>query len=162
MSDNIFRLYPKPADASDDTINGYFEIAQQITREHAKALMADPSLGEVLDNALWKDGPVLPSSVPELFFHTNKRRGLEFDRVPVGHSLGYRCYDSGKHESADAAFQAGEYGDGLTEDQSYVDYLHALDDLEEKPRPGMVVHSSPFEPPEMISDKPIWREGDDD
>lgn len=95
----------------------------------------------------------------ELFFHTNKRRNMEYDRVPVGHDTGYRCYDGSKHDS-ESAFESGEYGDGMTEDEAYVDWLRNVDEATQKTRAGFVVHSSPFEPPTIVDD--IYRDPDED
>lgn len=103
--------------------------------------------------------PPAPTNVAELFFSTNRRRSMVFDPIPVGHDTGYRCYDGVKH-SADSAFDSGEYGDGLTEDEAYAQWIKYID--EPKPRAGMIVNSSPTDPPEFISHKPVWREGDDD
>ncbi len=85
----------------------------------------------------------------ELFYSTRMRREMQYDRVPVGHDIGYRCYNGRKHD-ADSAYESGEYGDGLTEDQAYVAWLQAVD--EPKPRAGRVVHSSPYEPPTIVDD----------
>jgi hypothetical protein len=73
-----------------------------------------------------------------------------FDRVPVGHDVGYRCYDGDKHDS-ESAFRSGEYGDGLSEDEAYIDWLNNRED-ERPPRAGRVVHSSPFEPLTSVDD----------
>lgn len=62
-------------------------------------------------------------SVAELFFHTKKRRKLVFERVPVGHDLGWRCYDADKYDGVENT----TCGYGLTEDQAYVDYLENED-----------------------------------
>jgi hypothetical protein len=81
-----------------------------------------------------------------------KLRNMVYDRIPVGHDLGYRCYDGDKHDP-DSAYQSGEYGDGLTEDQAYADWLQNVDEV--KPRAGRVIHSSPFEPPTVIDDRDV-------
>ena len=81
---------------------------------------------------------------------TNQRRNMLFDPVPVGHDIGWRCYDGGKHD-AESAFESGEYGDWLTQDEAYVAWL--VNRPEEAPvRASRVIHSSQFEPP-TYSDK---------
>jgi hypothetical protein len=100
-----------------------------------------------------------PTSVAELLFHTNKRRKMQFDRIPVGHDTGYRCFDPSKHDS-ESAFQSGEFGDGMTEDEAYVAWLCCIDEPEPEPKAGYVVHSSPFEPPTVID--VVNRSEDDD
>ena len=62
------------------------------------------------------------ATVPELFFSTKARHRYVYDRVPVGHDVGYRCYDGSKHDS-DSAFQSGEYGDGMSENEAYADLM---------------------------------------
>jgi hypothetical protein len=78
-------------------------------------------------NQLWDGGPVLPTSIPELFFSSKNRRPMAFDRIPVGHSMGWRCYDLRKHDP-ESAFESGEFGDGLTQDEAYVAWLNTIDE----------------------------------
>jgi hypothetical protein len=86
------------------------------------------------------------------FYSTKMRREMQYDRIPIGCDIGYRCYNGRKHDP-DSAYQSGEYGDGLTQDQAYVAWLHAVDEV--KPRAGRVVHSSPYEPPTIVDDPEV-------
>lgn len=61
------------------------------------------------------------TDVAELFFHTNKRRQLTFDRFPVGHDLGWVCYDPNDIENPRT------FGYGKTEDEAYVNWLQEKD-----------------------------------
>jgi hypothetical protein len=83
------------------------------------------------------------------FYSTKIRREMEYDRIPIGCDLGYRCYNGRKHDP-DSAYQSGEYGDGLTQDQAYVAWLQAVD--EPKPRAGRAVNYSSSQPHEVIDD----------
>ena len=85
------------------------------------------------------------ATVPELFFNTKARHRYVYDRVPVGHDTGYRCYDGSKHD-ADSAFQSGEYGDGLSENEAYADLMK-----DEVPPRTKTVDAGRFEPNEVIS-----------
>jgi hypothetical protein len=120
--DNVFPLRPTPRHASDETINSMFDLATQITREHAERLLAEPGLAEKLDLELWPDGPILPSTVPELFFSTNKRHTYVFERVPYGRVMGWRCYDPNLYDG-DPADGDTNCGYGKTEDEAYCDYI---------------------------------------
>lgn len=113
-TDNVFPIRQSPSKAGDDTLETYFDIAQQITREHAKALLADPGLGEVLDTKL--------GTVPDLFFSTKKRHAYAFERVPYGRVMGWRCYDANKYDG-DPADGDTSCGYGKTEDEAYADYI---------------------------------------
>jgi hypothetical protein len=62
--------------------------------------------------------------VAELLFSVpHKRRNMGYERVPVGHQDGYRCFDADKHSNAQEAFESGEYGDGMSENEAYVAWL---------------------------------------
>lgn len=87
---------------------------------------------------------------PETIFSAPRRR-MEFDRVPVGHDTGYRCYDGSKHSNAQEAFESGEYGDGLSQDEAYADWLRQDAENNPKPRPSKVIHTSRFEPDDYAS-----------
>jgi hypothetical protein len=126
----------------------YLEAAKRIVAQHDANLKADPLLARRLD----KDEAASVAEAERLFYTTRMRREMQYDRVPVGHDLGYRCYDGDKHDP-DSAYQSGEYGDGITEDQAYADWLQNVDEV--KPRAGRVIHSSPFEPPTVIDDRDV-------
>lgn len=98
------------------------------------------------------------TTIPELFFSgQTTRRNMAYDRVPVGHNTGYRCYNADKHDS-ESAFESGEYGDGLTKDQAYVAWLNDSDPAP-RPRLGTLVNGgSGVEPPEYAP----YRETDPD
>jgi hypothetical protein len=119
-------------------------------------LMSDTGIHRL---ELWKDGAVLPAEIPDRMLDA-RRRKMQFDRVPVGHDTGYRCFDSDKHD-AESAFDSGEYGDGMTEDEAYVAWLCTVDEPEPAPRAGYTVHSSPFEPPTVIDTLDRSDEGDE-
>jgi hypothetical protein len=114
--------------------------------------------GEI--NALVEDGKLPePTSVAELFFHTNKRRNMVFDEIPVGHDTGYRCYDGDKHDP-ESAYTSGEYGEGLTEDEAYVDWLQNCD-REEAPRRSRAIGlGRSDQPPDYVDDP--YRDPDED
>lgn len=82
-----------------------------------------------------------------------RRRKMIYDRIPVGHDIGYRCYDGDKHD-AESAYEAGEFGDGLSENEAYVAWLHAMDDLEPAPPPRMrlIDGGGGVQPPEYADD----------
>jgi hypothetical protein len=84
----------------------------------------------------------------ESLMHTTKRHRYAFERVPVGHDMGWRCWDELKDNADDA-----DYGYGLTQDEAYADYLRNCD----KPprRMGRVIHSSAFEPPTIVDDRDV-------
>lgn len=105
--------------------------------------------GDETINRLWEGGPVLPTRL----------RRMEFDRVPVGHDTGYRCYDGEKHDS-ESAFTSGEFGDGLTEDEAYVDWLRNVDP-EPRPRMGRLVDGGGGSQPPEYKAEP-YRDPDED
>lgn len=141
MDDKVvpFKMAPKPEDASDSLIAKLFEDELK----PAKALAAAMDRLEGIMH-----------TPAELFFHTNKRRHLEFERVPVGHDLGWCCYDPNKLSGPDLVM-----GYGKTEDEAYVDWLDQSDDI--KPRASRPIHSSPFEPTEY-ADEPRRDTRDDE
>jgi hypothetical protein len=126
----------------------YLEAAKRIVEQHDASLKADPLLARRLD----KDEAASVAEAQRLFYTTKMRREMQYDRIPIGCDLGYRCYNDRKHDP-DSAYQSGEYGDGLTQDQAYVAWLHAVDEV--KPRAGRVVHSSPYEPPTIVDDRDV-------
>ena len=91
---------------------------------------------------------VQPVEISESFLSTTKRHRYEFDRAPVGHDLGWVCWDGSKYSAGD---EGAVFGYGLTQDHAYADLMSQLDDA--KPRAGRVIHSSPFQPPEVIDDR---------
>jgi hypothetical protein len=131
-TDNVFPLHPTPEHASDETVNEYWELA--VALMNAELLFVKP----------------IPVNLPEI--GTSKRRDMVFDLVPVGHDMGYRCFDGGKHDS-ESAFDSGEFGDGKTQDEAYMAWLCCVDEAEPKPRAGRVIHSSQFEAPTYIDDR---------
>jgi len=139
-----FFLAPTPNHMSDERIAKLFDDDFKVAE--ATAAMLDRVQAKAI-----------PCNLPELFFHSPQRRKMVFDHVPVGHSIGYRCYDGDKHD-AESAFESSEFGDGMSEDEAYVDWLRNVD--EPKPKAGRVIHSSPFEPETLISDRPEWRDED--
>lgn len=169
-----FKMTPSPGQMSDSGINRLWdpdgpplptEISyEDISRanlanslamwdEALKPAKALAAACERLEKIMHE--PPEPTSVAELMFHTNKRHRYEFKRVPIGHDLGWCCYDPNE--------LAGEHltmGYGKTEDEAYVDYLNQLEDEKPVPRPGMVVHSSPFEPPTVVD--AVYRDPDED
>jgi hypothetical protein len=46
-----------------------------------------------------------------------RRETFEFDRVPIGHDLGWRCWNAAKDNADD-----GTFGEGLTKDEALADY----------------------------------------
>jgi hypothetical protein len=125
----------------------YLEAAKRLVQKHGERLQADPLLARRLD----KDEAAVVSEASRLLFSA-KIRNMQYDRIPIGCDLGYRCYDGDKHDP-DSAFQSGEIGDGLTKDQAYADWLGNVDEI--KPRAGRVIHSSPYEPPTVIDDRDV-------
>jgi hypothetical protein len=122
---NVTPIRPRPTPehvSTGEFASPVWAEAMRLTREHAKNLLADPGLGERLDNELWPGGPVLPSTVPELFFSTNKRHAYVFERVPYGKAIGWRCYDPNKYDG-DPADGETSCGYGITEDEAYCDYI---------------------------------------
>jgi hypothetical protein len=91
------------------------------------------------------------------FYSTKIRREMEYDRIPIGCDLGYRCYNGRKHDP-DSAYQSGEYGDGLTQDQAYVAWLHAVD--EPKPRAGIPYAGNGNSEPIEYKDDPVTFDDD--
>lgn len=119
----------------------------------------DTGIHGLIDHELWPGGPSLPNEVPmmtdeekleRLFGGELKQaeavqaamnrlerimhkpyatRRMIYDRIPVGHDIGYRCYDAGKHD-AESAFTSGEFGDGLSENEAYADWLRNIDEPE--------------------------------
>jgi hypothetical protein len=69
--------------------------------------------------------PVLPTEVPDRFLTTKKRHDYVFERVPVGHDMGWRCYDP-NHYDGDPADGDTRCGYGLTKDEAYVDYIGGI------------------------------------
>jgi hypothetical protein len=142
-----------PENISDTALNKLWEspmsedekmeklFGHELDAERATAAAMD-RLAEIMHK------PPQPSTVAELLFHTNKRRKMQFDRIPVGHDVGYRCFDSTKHDS-ESAFMSGEFGDGLTEDEAYMAWLCNRDEKPLTPKAGYIVESSPFQPPEV-------------
>lgn len=130
MSD--FKMTPKPEDASDSMIARLFDEAMKPAEALAKAFNR-------LESIMHK--PPVPT-VTELLFHTNRRRVYEFAQVPVGHDLGWCCYDPNTYDGAADGNRLMGYG--KTQDEAYVDLLHQLDDEPAKVAPK--IHSSPFEP----------------
>lgn len=106
-----------PEHCSDDTINALVEKELLPVRAFATAM-------DAVDKLL-----------------TAPRRRMEYDRVPVGHDIGYRCYDGSKHDP-DSAFQSGEYGDGLSENEAYSAWLRQDAENNPKPRPTRKIYSS--------------------
>jgi hypothetical protein len=94
----------------------------------AKMFNDDLNLAKAANAALARLEEVMHKApeVVERFSSTNKRRNMVYDRIPVGHNTGYRCYDGDKHD-ADSAFRSGQYGDGMSEDEAYVDWLRFCD-----------------------------------
>lgn len=136
-----FKMTPSPADMSDTGIHRLFD-------DELKPALAIKAALDRLEKVMHE--PPEPTNVAELMFHTSKRRRLAFDRVPVGHDLGYRCYDGDKHDP-ESAHSSGEYGDGLTEDQAYAAWLHALDDCDlPRPRGRITNLGNPEAPPEWL------------
>jgi len=77
---------------------------------------------------------------------TTKRHGYVFERVPVGHDMGWRCYAEARYDG-DPADGDTDCGYGLTQDAAYADYVGA----EPKPSRPTVTDNlgSPFDAPEM-------------
>ena len=138
---------PRVGDASDSLIEKLF----------ADELKPAIALAAAFDRIDELSRPTV--KIPELFFSTQKRRDYVFEQVPLGHDLGWRCYDPEKYDG-DPADGDTTCGYGKSQDEAYVDYLHALDDNNPKPRSGIVVHSSPHEPPTIID--VIYRDPDEE
>jgi hypothetical protein len=92
-------------------------------------------------------------------FFSAKSRKMQYDRIPIGHDLGYRCYDGVKHDP-DSAYQSGEYGDGLTEDEAYADWRRNVDDAQ-TPRAGIPYAGNGNSEPYEYKDAPS-RDADED
>jgi hypothetical protein len=88
----------------------------------------------------------------ELFYSTRMRREMQYDRIPIGCDLGYRCYNSRKHDP-DSAYQSGEYGDGITEDEAYADWLRNVD--VQPPRIGVPYAGNGNSEPYEYKDDPV-------
>jgi hypothetical protein len=130
-----------------------FEAAKRIVEQHNENLKANPLLARRLD----KDESAVMAEAANLFFSTKMRREMEYDRVPVGHDLGWRCYNGRKHDP-ESAFESGEYGDGLTQDQAYVAWLHAVD--EPQPRAGIPYAGNGNSEPYEYKDDPVTFDDD--
>lgn len=126
-----------PDEASDETINQLFEGELATSKATAAAL---DRLEQIMHEP--------PTSVPELMFHTNKRHNYEFVKVPLGCDIGWGCYDPNRCDGLSDEHRVIGYG--KTQDEAYIDLLNQLEDEAPKPRGGMIVHSSPFEPPTVV------------
>lgn len=131
-TDNVFPIRQSPSKAGDDTLETYFDIAQQITTEHAKALLADPGLATKLDNQPWSGGPILLYTVPELLFSNVTQRAENaraFDLrseytsfAPEGER--WTCIDENTYDGApDSRAPATFIGRGASEKEARMDLL---------------------------------------
>jgi hypothetical protein len=102
-----------PTNAPDSLIKELFGDNEGVAKAAAAAM-------ERLLNVM-PGAPQAP--VADLLFSVpHKRRNMVYVPVPVGHDVGYRCWDGDKHD-ADSAFESGEYGDGMSENEAYVAWL---------------------------------------
>jgi hypothetical protein len=107
---NVIQLRPTPNHAPDAEISELWEYAVALMHsEAARLLNADAVL-------------VVPNDVADRFLETKKRHDYVFERVPVGHDMGWRCYDP-NHYDGDPADGDTRCGYGLTKDEAYVDYV---------------------------------------
>jgi hypothetical protein len=141
-----FKMAPRPDDMNDTGIHRLFGD--------------DLKQAEALNAALQHLERVMfeKPNVAELFFSTNKRRDMQYDEIPVGTDMGFRCFDASKHD-AESAFQAGEFGDGLTEEQAYVEWLHNTEELPPR-RSRLIGLGHPEQPPESIPDEDVFEYDD--
>jgi hypothetical protein len=113
MSDeksNVIQLRPTPQHMSDTQVTALWDYAVALMHsEAARLLNADAVL-------------VVPNDVADRFLETKKRHDYVFERVPVGHDMGWRCYDP-NHYDGDPADGDTRCGYGLTKDEAYVDYI---------------------------------------
>jgi hypothetical protein len=63
------------------------------------------------------------NAIVEAFESTTKRHGYVFERCPVGHDMGYRCFRLSQYDGPESPV-----GYGLTENEAYVDYLARCDE----------------------------------
>jgi hypothetical protein len=91
-------------------------------------------------------------------FFSAKSRKMVYDEIPVGHDIGYRCYDGSKHD-ADSAYRAGEFGDGLTQDQAYADWSRNVDP-DPRPRAGIPYAGNGNSEPYEYKDDPVTFDDD--
>jgi hypothetical protein len=109
-TDNVIKFRPSPAQVSETGINELWDYAVALMHsEAARLLNADAVL-------------VVPNDVADRFLETKKRHDYVFERVPVGHDMGWRCYDP-NHYDGDPADGDTRCGYGLTKDEAYVDYV---------------------------------------
>jgi hypothetical protein len=117
-NDNVIPLRQTPNHATEPEINRYWELAVQGMRDEAARLLNPETMF---------GPPILPSEVPDIFLAP--RRRMAYDPIPVGHNTGWRCYDGSKHD-AESAFEAGEFGDGMSQDEAYCAWLREIDEPE--------------------------------
>jgi hypothetical protein len=105
--DNVIQLRPTPNHVSDtDFAKEAWTLACELMRSEAARLL----------NA---------HAVMCSFETTKKRHDYVFERVPVGHDTGWRCYDP-NHYDGDPADGDTRCGYGLTKDEAYVDYIGGI------------------------------------
>lgn len=128
-----------PDDASDDTINELWE-------QDGGAVEAGPLnrlfRGLGIDDKL----PPIPSVQP-IDVMPVKLSSIVYERCPVGHDIGWMCYDENKHDGPES-----DVGIGLTQDEAYAHYLDLIDEEpEEQPKPRasrVIYHSQAREEPD--------------
>jgi hypothetical protein len=142
-----------PTNAPDSLIKELFGDNEGVAKAAAAAM-------ERLLNVM-PGAPQAP--VAELLFSVpHKRRNMGYERVPVGHQDGYRCFDADKHSNAQEAFESGEYGDGMSENEAYVAWLRNEIDSEPAPRTfGRIVNGGGGTQPDETEEIP-YRDPDED
>lgn len=122
-------MYKTPTDASDSQINSLFEIAQQITQEHAERLKADPDLAARLDAGGMDAIKTYAETLGPLARSTpviDLQRRYKIDVEPC-HGGGYQAIDLNSYDGApDSSLRARTIGYGTTPQAAILDLLDQL------------------------------------
>lgn len=108
---------------------------------------------------LWKDGPVLPTNIPE-----SKLRAYDLDLDyasfrPEGER--WRCIDLNTFDGGPDKPGCFE-GYGASMKEAKLALLDLFAEYDERQKPSRVIHSSPFEPPTYADREPRDRLTEDD
>jgi hypothetical protein len=102
--DNVVKL-PAPRMSDADVVSEAWALACELMHsESARLLNAD--------------------AVACSFLTTTKRHDYVYERVPIGHVMGWRCYDPARYDGA--ADGNTNCGYGITKDEAYLDEIGGL------------------------------------
>lgn len=152
--DNIFPIRPVPAQAGDKTLNEYWDLAVQLMKDDAARLLNPETLFHVPE-------PPKPEEPPMRAYD------LQYDYAsyrPVNER--WECIDVNTYDGAPDSEGCSHFvGRGPTEKAARDELLERFEDYDSnarRPRAGIIVNTSPTDPPEFISHNPTWREDDDE